>query len=375
MVVGALPTLPHAPRVLDLAAAPGGKATHLGARMAGEGVLVANDVSASRARELASNLERCGVPAVVTSASAATLAERWAGWFDLVLLDAPCSGESMFHKSEAARADWSADAVAGCARRQEDLLHDALRLTRPGGLILYSTCTFSPEENEQVLARFLGEAERVRVETLPPIPGAEQGRPEWAGAGSAAGIESTLRLWPHRVPGAGHFVAALRVDGAGADLGPEGAAASRSAPDSADRADGAARAALDDFLRAAAPELELGDRQVCRRGDDLFLVADSAPPLDGIRVLWPGWWLGTVKPGRFEPSHALAMGMPPGAAAESLSLPSGSAEIAAYLRGETLRQPGPDGWLRVEVDGYPLGWGKRTRGIIKNHYPRGLRRG
>ena len=143
MVVGALPTLPRSPRVLDLAAAPGGKATHIGARMAGEGVLVANDVSAGRARELASNLERCGVRAVVTSASATVLADRWEGWFDLVLLDAPCSGESMFHKSSAARTDWSPDAVSGCARRQEDLLHEALRLTRPGGLILYSTCTFS----------------------------------------------------------------------------------------------------------------------------------------------------------------------------------------------------------------------------------------
>lgn len=374
MVVGALPVLARGARVLDLAAAPGGKSTHIGARMAGEGVLVANDVNIGRARELAGNLERCGVRAVVTSASAEILAQRWPGWFDLVLLDAPCSGESMFHKSEAARADWSTEAVAGCARRQEDLLHEALRLTRPGGLILYSTCTFSPDENEQVIARILAEAGTVRPEPLPPVPGAVAGRPDWVRSGVARGIEHSIRLWPHRVAGAGHFVAALRVDG------PAPAEERPSRPVSTpggkplDEPDGAARRAFEAFLGSAAPSLDLSGGVVRRRGDDLFLVPEEVPPLEGFRTLWPGWWLGTVKPGRFEPSHALAMGMATGVATLSLSFSADSDEVGAFLRGETLRVAGPDGWLRVEVDGYPLGWGKRSRGIIKNHYPRGLRR-
>src|SRR5690606_18038126 len=136
MVVGAVPDLPEGARVLDLAAAPGGKSTHLAARLAGRGVLVANDVVPARARELAGNLERCGVRnAVVTAERPERLRERWGGWFDVVLVDAPCSGESMFHKSAAARMEWSPEAVLGCARRQQELLRDAVELVRPGGVL------------------------------------------------------------------------------------------------------------------------------------------------------------------------------------------------------------------------------------------------
>lgn len=368
MAVAALPTLPAKPRILDLAAAPGGKATHLGARMAGDGVLVANDLSPARARDLAGNLERCGVPAVVTSAAAGLLAERWGPWFDLVLLDAPCSGESMFHKSEAARRAWSPEAVSGCARRQEELLHEAVRLVRPGGLLLYSTCTLSPEENEQVLARFLVAAGDVRVEPLPEVPGSLPARPEWAGAGAPEEIAGALRLWPHRTPGAGHFVAALRVADSAAGgtyepAGPTGA--------NVDRTD---RDRLREFLADAAPGVSLSEGALTRRGDDLFLEPQGAPPLAEVRTIRPGLPLGSLKPGRFEPAHALAMALPPGGAARELNLAADSSEAAAYLRGETLRVSGPEGWVRVGVDGYPLGWGKRSGGVVKNHYPKGLRR-
>lgn len=336
--------------------------------MAGEGVLVANDLNPTRARELAGNLERCGVPAIVTSAAAGYLAERWGPWFDLVLLDAPCSGESMFHKSEAARRAWSPEAVAGCARRQEELLREALRLVRPGGLLLYSTCTLSPEENEQVLARFLATAADVHVEALPAVPGSLAARPEWGDPGAPDEISRALRLWPHRTPGAGHFVAALRA----ADQVAAGAAqVSGAAFGDVDRADWGR---VQESLAAVAPGLPFEDGVPVRRGDDLFLVPRDAPPLDGVRTFRPGLPLGSLRPGRFEPAHALAMLVPPGGIARELMLAADSPEAAAFLRGETLPVAGAEGWVRVGVDGYPLGWGKRSGGIVKNHYPKGLRR-
>lgn len=378
MVVGALPQLPREPRVLDLSAAPGGKATHLAARMEGRGVLVANDVHAGRARELAGNLERCGVTnAVVTHEAPVRLADRWPGHFDLVLVDAPCSGESMFHKSAAARREWSPAAVAGCARRQGELLHDARRLVRSDGVLLYSTCTFAPEENEQVLAELLAADGEFRMEPLPGIEGAEAAHPEWAGPHADMTIARALRLWPHRVPGAGHFVAALRragpadVAGAcgGAAAGPGatgGAGHPRVAPE--------AVRLLRDMVAEVAPGLTVDEERLAQRGEEIHLLPEDAPASNGLHVIRAGWWLATVRRGWIEPSHHLAMGMRPEQAARVLDLDSGGGEAAAFLRGEVLRGEGEDGWVLVCVDGFPLGWGKRTRGVVKNHYPRGLRR-
>jgi 16S rRNA C967 or C1407 C5-methylase (RsmB/RsmF family)/NOL1/NOP2/fmu family ribosome biogenesis protein len=367
MVVGALPELPLAPRVLDLAAAPGGKATHLAARMAGEGILVANDVHAGRARELAGNLERFGARnAIVTSEAPERLAELWDGWFDLVVVDAPCSGESMFHKSEAAVREWSPVAVRGCARRQGELLRDAVRLVRPGGVLLYSTCTFAPEEDEEVLARLLREVPDVEMAPLPPVEGAEAARPEWAGETADPAIARALRLWPHRFPGAGHFVAALRRTGGEESRLP--GAEDLPAPS------GAARALFEEFAAANLAVDPVADARIVAAGEELYALPVDTPPLAHVRALRPGWWLGSARKGRFEPSHSLAMGITPPEAARSLSYPADAPEIAAFLRGESLRVDGENGWALVCVEGFPLGWGKRTGATVKNHYPRGLRR-
>lgn len=376
MVVGALPELPAAPRVLDLAAAPGGKATHLAARMAGRGMLVANDVHAGRARELAGNLERCGVRnAVVTSDSPGRLADWWGDTFDLVLVDAPCSGESMFHKSDAARREWSPAAVAGCARRQGELLRDAVRLVRPGGTLLYSTCTFSPEENEAVVAALLEQYPQLDVAPLKVVPGAGPARPDWGGPAASPGIERGLRLWPHRVPGAGHFVAALRrgeesaAPGGGAAASPprDGATAWVEPP-------GEVLRLVRDLLGELAPGVEVDGGRPVMRGDDVHLLPADAPDPGDLRVLRAGWWIGTVRRGWLEPAHALALGLRPQQAELVLDLPAASAEAEAYLRGEVLRRPGDDGWVLVCVDGFAVGWGKRSAGTVKNHYPKGLRR-
>ncbi len=362
MMVGRLVDARPGEWVADLSAAPGGKSTHLIARMRDTGFLLANDPHPARARELAGNLERWGARNVAASIeSVDRLAERLGDVFDRVLLDAPCSGEAMFLKSAAAGGAWSADAVAGCARRQESLLADAARLVRPGGLLVYSTCTFSPEEDERVVALFLRLRGDFQVEPAPPIPGAEPGRPEWIEPElRVPGLEYAVRLWPHRVSGAGHFVVLLRRRG-------ESGSGGRSGLRGAHGADPLLHQWLTDHL----PALPLEGLDV--RGDEIFAPPPDSPPLDGLRVLRPGWWLGSRHRDRFEPAHALAMGLRGGEPGLTLELAGDDPRVRAYLRGETVVAPGESGWLVVRVDGLPLGWGKRVRDTVKNHLPRGLR--
>jgi 16S rRNA C967 or C1407 C5-methylase (RsmB/RsmF family)/NOL1/NOP2/fmu family ribosome biogenesis protein len=366
MAVGALVDPRPGERVLDLAAAPGGKATHLAARMRGRGLLVANDVSPARARELAGNLERCGVRnALVLTEPADRLAERFSGWFDRVLLDAPCSGESMFPKSEAARSDWSPAAVLGCARRQGDLILEAARMVRPGGLLVYSTCTFSPEENEGVVAALLTARPDFELAELPPIPGADAARADWLGPvdGPAPDLSRALRLWPQRVPGAGHFVAAFRRIGGEPSREPDPQRPSLS------------RESREWFGAFAADSLveKVPEERIHDWRSELYLLPPETPELEGLRVVRPGWWLGTPAKRRFEPSHALALGLDAAGARRVVELDPDSPEAAAFLHGETLSRPGEAGWALVAVEGFALGWGKRVGSTVKNHFPKGLR--
>lgn len=404
MAVGAMVGARPGERVLDLAAAPGGKASQLAAAMRGEGVLLANDVHPGRARELASNLERLGVRnAIVTAERPGRLAAALGACFDRVLLDAPCSGESMFHKSDAAIEDWSPASVAGCARRQSELLGDAAGLVRPGGLLVYSTCSFSPEENEGVVAGFLTARPDFTLVPLAGPPGAAPAEPDWVGAeagGDALGLG--VRLWPHRVPGAGHFVAGLRRSGGdvaagGATyLGDAGDWGSPSISRDASAAGGRRRRprgrrgateaapsatlpqavrAWTDFREAALPGASIAsDAAMVMRGEALHAIPSAAPPLDGLRVIAAGIRLGELRRGRFDPSHSLAMALAREDITGGLALDPGSTAVEAYLRGETLPAQGPDGWIIVTVTGFPLGWGKRVAGVVKNHYPKGLRR-
>jgi NOL1/NOP2/sun family putative RNA methylase len=368
MAVGAMLAPRPGERVLDLAAAPGGKATHIAALLQDQGVLVANDPHPGRARELAGNLERCGVRnALVTADSANHLAAQFGPRFDRVLLDAPCSGEAMFHKSAAARREWSAATVIGCARRQHDLLADAALLVRAGGRLVYSTCTFSPEEDEEVIARFLQNHPDFRIVELPDVPGADRGRPEWLPhPRRIPDLTRTVRLWPHRFAGAGHFVAALQR------LGP--AAPHRDAHLPAP-APAAAMSLWREFEREyLRNDASRDDGRVERHGDELFRIPAAAPPIGRLRVLRPGWWLGTIRKGRFEPAHALALGLRPGQARNSIDFEPQDPRLFAFLRGETLHSPGTEGWVVITVAGFPLGWGKRVATTVKNHLPKGLRR-
>ena len=341
-------------RVLDLCAAPGGKTTQLAAAMTGRGLLVCNEIHPKRARILSSNIERMGVKnALVLNEHPAKLAERFPLYFDRVLVDAPCSGEGMFRKEDAAVTDWSEETVAMCAARQSEILESAAAMLRQGGRLVYSTCTFSPEENEGVISAFLHRHPDFSV--LPcDAPYFDRGRPDWI-VDPAGGIENTLRLFPHRLRGEGHFAAVLVRSGDRQNDVPTERAARLPAEISAFFA-----------KNGIAP----GGIPVCF-GDTWFLAPEDTPELRGLRVLRAGLELGEVRKGRFVPAHALALSLEtfPNCA----DFPADSREIAAYLRGETLPAD-RRGWTLVTVDGHGLGWAHGADGVLKNHYPKGLRR-
>jgi len=371
-------------RVLDLAAAPGGKTTALAALTQGQGLLVANEIKDKRVGHLAVNVERWGPGnAVITNETPERLADHFGAFFDRVLVDAPCSGEGMFRKDMGARRDWSPEMVAGCAIRQRNILRVAAKLVRPGGHLLYSTCTFAPEENEQVISNFLDEFPEYKVEQLPDFPGFERGKPEWINPSTKntkntkeKKIEGAVRLFPHRVKGEGHFICLMRRTG-------EAQGQERWKSDSLAYLS-RAQAHLWQAFAGKVLAVDFEPDRLRLRGERLYYVPEELPDFGNLRVLHPGVWLGTFKKERFEPAHPLALFLRPGEAKNVVDLPSAEASgrhspLQVYLRGESLPSDGTpgwtlvtvDGWTLVTVDGWPLGWGKRVQGVLKNHYPRG----
>lgn len=351
-------------RILDLAAAPGGKTTQLAALMQGQGLLVANEIKDKRLGHLTMNVERWGAGnIVITNETPERLADHFGAFFDRVLVDAPCSGEGMFRKDWSARLDWSPEMVAGCAARQKNILRVTGKLVRPGGTMLYSTCTFAPEENEAVIARFLDDFPDFHVDSLPGMPGSMPGRPDWLTADlRRPGLEKALRLFPHRIVGEGHFICRLKRDGV-----------QRQSWEEEDEIPGLDRSQADlwEVFAAHTLAVTIPQNRLRVRGDRLYLVPELMPDFRHLRVVHPGVWLGNFKTGRFEPAHPLVLFLKPGESRQTLDLPSGSQALSAYLRGETLASPGTASWTLVTVDGWPLGWGKRVQGVVKNHYPRG----
>ena len=331
-------------KICDLCAAPGGKSTQIAGRMAGEGFLLCNEINPKRAKILGRNIERMAVAnALVTNAHPQELAEKYPGFFDRVLIDAPCSGEGMFRKEEAAVTDWSQETVEMCARRQAEILHSGAALLKPGGRLVYSTCTFAPEENELTIERFLANHPEFCRENVDA--------PWFVPAG-----EGAFRLWPHKLLGEGHFAAVLRkADGqtheirelAGEKLPKE----------------------WENFAKEWKIQLPAG-KAVCF-GSSLCWVPEETPDFRGIRVVRPGLSLGEVKKNRFEPAHALALWLKNFNNIQNF--PVNSEEIRAFLEGQVI--PGQcKGWCLITADGYSLGWGKGDGNTIKNHYPKGLRR-
>ena len=331
-------------RVCDLCAAPGGKSTQIAGRMEGRGFLLCNEYSPKRAKILSRNIERMGVAhALVTNETPQRLAARLPGFFHRVLIDAPCSGEGMFRKEEAAVTDWSPETVQMCARRQAEILDAGSQLVCPGGRLVYSTCTFAPEENEEAVAAFLQRHPEFEPEDI--------SAPRFTPAGKGC-----FRLWPHKLRGEGHFAAVLRRRGE--EEVPE-------VKDSGEK--------LPKQWQEFAKELDitLPEGKAISFGQSLYWAPRSMPDPAGLKVLRPGLELGTVKKDRFEPAHALALWLE--SCKNTLSLPWDSAEIGKYIHGDVV-PCGKKGWCLVQVDGYSIGWGKGDNTVLKNHYPKGLRR-
>lgn len=368
-------------RILDLCAAPGGKSTQIAGRMQGEGLLVANEVIADRARILSQNVERMGITnCVVCSEDPGRMAELFPGFFDRIVVDAPCSGEGMFRKDETAVEQWSEAHVRMCADRQLMILGEAAGMVRPGGVLVYSTCTFAPDENEGVISRFVQSHDDFIIEQIPHDAAFAPGRAEWT-VSPAPGLEHTIRLWPQRLRGEGHYIARLRRQG-----GVEGVLplrhrdGDRTNPGKERRRAGKAqkdpKEVLQEFL---VKELGLAEDwlaaqggSVERFGEQLYLVPEQMIPMQGIRVLRPGLHLATEKKNRLEPAHSLALALT--AAQTDRTLALSREEAVRYLRGESLPCGAQKGWTLLTYSGYPLGFGKAAGGQMKNHYPKGLRR-
>lgn len=401
-------------RVLDLCAAPGGKATELAVRAGDQGLLVANDISASRAKALLHNLELFGASHIlVTNEVPARLAAAWPEYFDKILVDAPCSGEGMFRKDPDVIRSWSPDRVEYFAKQQRSILKSAVALLRPGGMLLYSTCTFSPQEDEGSISWLLEEYPDMELVPLERPEGFSQGRPEW-GNGDPA-LEGCLRIWPHKMKGEGHFAALLQKaedrtvrNGTAEEAKEEGQlgrpeekerkAGKFGRPGEKERKAGKLGSAgknrrkagksgrpgegeggltaeerdlLENFLREGGAHLDL--ERVESRGGKAYLMPRLPQVSGGLHFLRCGLLLGEFKKGRFEPAEAYAMHLAPSSYRETLHLDPESQEVEEYLRGNPVRtipagEKIPNGWKLVCAGQFPLGWGKMSNGVLKNKY-------
>ena len=339
-------------RVLDLAAAPGGKSTHLLSYLNNTGLLVSNEINNKRSKILVENIERFGAKNVlVTNESAERLAKVFSSYFDLIVLDAPCSGEGMFRKQPDAMDYWSLDYPAQCAALQREILEDAVKMLANGGELVYSTCTWAPEENEEIVAWLLDEFPLELVD-LPKINGMTPG----------IDYPETARMYPHRFKGEGQFVAKFRFVGEH-KLPKLKSARSNLTADQ--------RSLWQSFQKEHL-KIELkGDLQTF--GDQLYLLPLGLPDLSKIKIARNGLHLGTFKKKRFEPSFALGLALQPSEVKNKLELSQQDFEV--YVGGETLqiKQSLPNGWYQLLIHGNGLGFAKLANQTLKNYFPKGLR--
>lgn len=384
-------------RVLDLCAAPGGKSTQLAGKLMQQGLLVSNEIHPARCKILSQNMERMGVRnVIVTNEDSKALADHFPCFFHGIMVDAPCSGEGMFRKNPEAMNEWSMAQVEICANRQIEILENAAKMLARGGVMAYSTCTFSPEENEQVIAAFLEQNPDFYLEEI-QAPWFEQGNPDWAEK-PLEEISKTFRLWPHKLHGEGHFLAVLRKKGilerkiSSEEFdGEEELQDMKNRKQQKENKKKSKKSALDKEQLSQLMEFAEGtltremaewiiSGELLMFGENLYRLPEETPPLRGIKTLRPGLHIGTFKKNRFEPAHALAMTL--GVGEVKLAVSVSGERANAYLRGEslmisaeeTVKEEVKKGWCLVCVDGFSMGWGKKNDAQVKNHYPKGLRR-
>lgn len=398
MLPAALLQVEPGDKVLDVCAAPGGKSTELAAKLGGIGVMVSNDISNSRAKALLKNIELFGVRnSLVISEDPANLVKYFPRYFDKILVDAPCSGEGMFRKDPAIIKNWEQYGVEYYNNLQKNIILYAADMLKPGGYMVYSTCTFSPEENEGTIRYLLENREGFTVEPIERVEGLGYGHPEWIGSEDEQ-LKNCIRVWPHKVEGEGHFVVLLKKS---AD-----AESSSYTGYPFKKVDLSAEA--EDFLKQL--DIDFDPDRFELRDERLYYLPKGLPNLKGLRILRLGLYLGDMKKNRFEPSQALANALKISDYTNILNIFSDSKDAVKYLKCETLdmsenyitcknreeydilvaaKKAGKEDmkncsgillekkkkntWFLVCVDGYPLGWAKYSNNGMKNKYLAGWR--
>lgn len=351
-------------RVLDLCAAPGGKSTQLATYLGDSGLLVSNEINTQRSRILSQNIERMGIKnAIVTNEDSFVLASHFPGFFNAIQVDAPCSGEGMFRKLPEAIEQWSMENVAICAERQKEILDNAAVMLKPGGTIVYSTCTFSKEENEDVIEYFL------------------ERHPDFT-------LEEMERFWPHKVDGEGHFVAKLVRRGC-VDTDIKADRKTKKNKNSKNRKNETKPALTKENMKLLSEFLDetisedvaawIKNSRLVMFGEQLYRLPDMEVDIKGLKVQRAGLHIGEFKKQRFEPSHSLALALKLSEAKNVVKLTWDDPQTTGFFNGQSVMLSDEQtaeckkGWALVCVDGYTAGWGKVNGTQVKNHYPKGLR--
>ena len=359
-------------KVLDMCAAPGGKSTYILSKLNDTGLLVSNEINPTRIRALGENLERFGASnCIITNTDSNNLRKLFTGYFDKVVIDAPCSGQGMFRKDEVAITDWSYAKVLECQSIQKEIIRDGYDMLKNGGILVYSTCTFAPCEDEQIISWLLRERPELSLISMEGYEGFSTGNPEW-GDGNPQ-LKKCVRIFPHKMQGEGHFLALLQKEGT---AGPS-AGTSKAGRLAAD-----VRKYMEEFFREIGLKTLDGQKfdwnRVEVRADKVYYLPSVSCNFRGLTFIRNGLYLGDLKKNRFEPAQPLALAFRKNEAEAVISLSVDDPRLERYLKGETLtiepeEAAHPKGWHLLCVEGYPLGFGKLVNGTLKNKYPAGWR--
>lgn len=367
-------------RVLDLCAAPGGKATELGAALQGEGLLVANDINTARARALLRNLELFGISnSFVTNEPPHVLAERFPEFFHKIMVDAPCSGEGMFRKNPAVVDSWQEKGPEYFSKLQREIIVQAADMLLPGGMMFYSTCTFSPLENEKTITHLLKERSDMEVIPMEDYEGFAEGLTSYRGEVFDESCRLCRRIWPHKMSGEGHFMTLLHKKNGVQQQVQQTVSQSSIWWEKCKGLNKEQKAAAEDFFSHV--NIAYDEKRIDVRGDNLYYL--PAPKYDGrgLHFLRNGLFMGEFKKKRFEPSQPFALALHAQDFDQVLDFPADDERLSRYLRGETLDvsdllagEKKRKGWQLVMVAGHPLGFGKLVNNNLKNKYPAGWRK-